>query len=213
MSKYQYSYVDLKYVIEDPDEYIIPECQEACKLFWDKNIETFMVSNNDDTSLYVLLSDLSKENLEIIKNKMSTNPDNYLYSEYRGCYGIAVPGKTPEDVKKLNSLTEVFQMQDTHRYQTSEDFLSEYKTTDGEYEFDPETLEMHKKPNPALADATIEEALEKTNKKELYIPEENRVYESEMYLKWHERYKKSKEIDDMFRKRGKITGIMGKRMG
>ena len=54
-SKYNYTYVPLEYVIKEPYEYIIPECIDACKAFWDKNIETFMVSNYDADALYVLI--------------------------------------------------------------------------------------------------------------------------------------------------------------
>ena len=69
-SKYNYTYVPLEYVIKEPYEYIIPECIDACKAFWDKNIETFMVSNYDDNYLYVLIMNISKENEEIIKKLM-----------------------------------------------------------------------------------------------------------------------------------------------
>ena len=66
-TRYQYSYIELEDVISNPDEYIIPECQPACRAAWNKNIETFMVSNYDDENLYVLFANLSFENQEIFK--------------------------------------------------------------------------------------------------------------------------------------------------
>ncbi len=212
MPRYQYSYEELEKVVSNIDEYIIPECQEACKMLWDKNIETFMVSNREDNHLYVLILDLSDENMKIIEDNMKSNSDNYIYDNYRGCYGISVDGITSEDAKKLSSLTSVFKMQDTIRYKTSEEFLEEYRTTDGEYYFDEKTQRVFRKINPSLVNATLEEALEKTNKKNLYIEEEKKVYDSEFFLGWHERYKKSKAMDDMIPKEVKLFSSNKKRM-
>lgn len=46
ITKYNYPYVELEEVIFNPEEYI-------CKVLWEKNIETFVVSNNEDKHLYV----------------------------------------------------------------------------------------------------------------------------------------------------------------
>ena len=137
MSKYQYSYVDLPYVLENPEEFIIPECLDACKLLWRKNIETFMCSNYDDDNLYILVMNLSDKNLETIK-RLSEDSENYFYSHSRKCYGIKVEGRSREQVEKLNFLTEVFTMQDTKRFVSGEEFLSEYKKKGGEIYIDEE---------------------------------------------------------------------------
>ena len=42
--------------------------------------------------------------------------------------------------------------------------------------------------NPELSNITLEEALKKSDKEELYVAKENRVYDSIMYLNWHQRY-------------------------
>ena len=62
ITKYNYSYVELEEVIFNPEEYIIPQCLPTCKALWEKNIETFMVSNNEDDHLYVLLTNISEQN-------------------------------------------------------------------------------------------------------------------------------------------------------
>ena len=45
--------------------------------------------------------------------------------------------------------------------------------------------------NPELSNVTLEEALRITGNEQLYVEQENRVYESAMYLKWHQRYLES----------------------
>jgi hypothetical protein len=186
-TKYQYSYVDLEIVISNPDEYIIPECQPACKAFWQKNIETFMVSNYDDDHLYVLLFDLSEENIDIFKSLMEKD-SRYFFDYFKETYGIGTKDLNEKSTEELLSLTNVFKIQDTLRYQSPESFLEDYKRRDGEFFVDPYGVEIVRKINPSLENATLEEALEKTGKKDLYIPEENRIYESNMFLEWHKRY-------------------------
>ena len=187
MAKYQYSYVELPYVIKNPEEYIIPECLEACKSLWNKNIETFMCSNDDDNNLYILVMNLSDKNLETMKRLVEENK-NYFYSSSRNCYGIKVDDKSRNQVEKLNFLTEVFSMQDTKRFISGEDFLSNYKTTGGEVYIDEEDYSIRYRENPKLKNATLEEAIKETGKENLYIASENRVYSNELFLKWHKRY-------------------------
>ena len=47
---------------------------------------------------------------------------------------------------------------------------------------------------PERANATLQDALIQTGKTNLYIPSENRVYESQMFLDWHNRYLKEKNL-------------------
>ena len=192
-NRYQYSYVPLAEVINNPDEFIIPGCQPACRAFWDKNIETYMVSNNDDSDFYVLVCNLSSENEAIFKQKM-TEDSRYFWDSYRQTYGIEVKGMSDEAVEELVSLTSVFKIQDTVRYASVEKFLESYKCTDGEYGFDSDSGMIFRKPNPKLADATLEEALEKEGKKSLYVESEGRVYAEPIYLRWHQRYLNSLKV-------------------
>ncbi len=185
--RYQYQHVSLEYVMANPQEYIIPECLLACELLWDKNIETFMVSNYDDNHLYVLLDDLSDENLSIIKD-LSKTDSRYFWDGYRHTWGIG--GSSVQSSEELAELTNVFVLQDTNKYQTEEEFLDSYKRTGGKSTID-EYGYIVSGYNPDLANATLEEALMKTNSIDLYIPEEGRIYDSPMYLKWHNRYKDS----------------------
>lgn len=209
-TRYQYPYVELEQVMANPDEYIIPACQPACRALWNKNIETFMVSNNDDKDLYVLLANVSPENMTILKELAQHDP-RYYFDGYRNTFGIAVKGMTEDSMRELAALTEVFRVQDTVRYQSVEDFLESYKMTDGELKISEDGT-IHRSPNPALANATIQEALEKTGKGHLYVAEEGRIYESPMYLRWHQRYQQSlqdsmmADISDITPYKGNVSG-------
>lgn len=194
----------------NPDEYIIPACQPACKALWNKNIETFMVSNNDDRDLYVLLANVSPENVSILKELAQSDP-RYYFDWFRNTFGIAVKGMTEDSMRELVALTDVFRIQDTVRYQSVEDFLASYKMTDGELKIGEDGT-IHRNPNPALANATIKEALKKTGKGHLYVAEEGRIYESPMYLRWHQRYQHSlqdammADISDITPYKGNVSG-------
>ncbi len=187
--RYQYSYVDLEEVLKCPEEYIIPECLEACKQLWNKNIETFMVSNDDDSNIYVLIQNLSPNNKKIMEKLIERHPERYYYDEFRKTYGFSMPSKSKEDAEALVVLTAPFKMQDTVRFQTPEDFLDDYKRTDGEYII-TENHSIMQDINPELKDAKLEDALKATGKGNLYVQSENRVYSSETFKMWHERYLK-----------------------
>lgn len=193
---YQYSYVELEEVMKNPEEYIIPACLPACKRFWDKNIETFMVSNLDDASLYVMVDGLSFENMKIFQDLMEVDP-RYFYSTTRGVYGIRVPGTSFKDRDMLEVLTGPFQLQDvsSNRYQTSQEFLDSYRRTGGEYYTDPVSFQIGRKVNPDLADVTFETALDLSGKRELYCSSENRVYQSPLFFQWHQRYQRKKQSE------------------
>ena len=114
-------------------------------------------------------------------------------------------------MRELVALTDVFRIQDTLGYQSVEDFLASYKMTDGELKIGEDGT-IHRNPNPALANATIKEALKKTGKGHLYVAEEGRIYESPMYLRWHQRYQHSlqdammADISDITPYKGNVSG-------
>ena len=55
MPRYQYSQTPTRLVKENPEEYIIPDCLEACKILWDKGIDTVECSNfYDDVNYHVV---------------------------------------------------------------------------------------------------------------------------------------------------------------
>lgn len=194
-AQYQYMHVDTEHVIDNIEEYIIPECQQACRLLWSKNIETFMTSNYEDKDLYISFGQLSNEN-QTIFNEMSKNDKRYFFDEFRHYYGIRSKGINEESVNNLNSLTEVFLIQDVEkrRYKTADEFLAGFKCQDGSKTID-EYGHIITNTNPKLKDVSFIDALQASKSQDLYIEDEDRVYESQMYIKWHNRYIKNVELD------------------
>ena len=199
--RYEYRATDVESVIQNAEEYIIPECLEACKTLWGKNIETVMCSNyNDNTDLYIDLLDgdgLSDENRDIFIN----NEENgFTLGEEHDFPRISVPGQTPESALKLQELADKLHIQDVRncRYKSSKQFLEDYKYGDMPEEYEYEAggqgyVIVNRQYDPERVNATLQDALERTGKSGLYVPSEDRVYESQMFLDWHNRYLKSKE--------------------
>lgn len=193
-TRYQYPYIELEEVMNNPTEYIIPQCLPACRSLWGKNIETFMVSNNDDDDLYVLLTNVSPENMAVFQELQKQDP-RYLFDSYRDTIGIAVKGHDEKAMAELDALTDVFDVQDTLRFKSAEDFLESYKYTGGEMVVEDDGT-IRREKNPELANITLQEALKRSGKESLYVAGEGRVYDSPLYLKWHKRYQLSLQ-DDM----------------
>ncbi len=188
-TQYQYSYVEMEDVINNPNEYIIPQCLPACKILWNKNIETFMVSNNEDDHLYVLLTNISEDNKNLLHHLIQQD-SRYFFDHYRNTYGFKAEGIDNSAASELSTLANQLKIQDTLRFKPSEKFLSDFKMTGGKMEID-KYGHIIRQENPELSNVTLEEALRRTGKEQLYVEQENRVYESAMYLQWHQRYLKS----------------------
>lgn len=196
--QYEYTATDVAHVIKNAEEYIIPECLEACRALWDKNIETIMCSNYSvDDDLYIDLIDgdgLSDENKEIF---VVNEGSGFRLGEEHDYPRISVPGQTPESAASLRELVDKLKIQDVRssRYQSSEEFLEEFKYGDMPIEYvgadEYGYAIVDRQYDPERANATLEEALKQTGKANLYVPSEDRVYESQMFLDWHNRYLKS----------------------
>ena len=202
---YMYSATDVEDVIQNAEEYIIPECLEACKKLWSKNIETSMCANYSGSSnLFIVLpgiDSLSDENQEIFKDN---SEEGFILGEIHDNPEIVVAGRTQESVAALINLVDKLKIQDVRRrrYQTAGEFLEEYKYGDmpAEYSYsdvdergDMSVVSVVRQYDPRRIDATLQDALEQTGKASLYVPSEGRIYESQMFLDWHNRYLESKD--------------------
>ena len=124
---YQYSAVDMNFVYANPEEFIIPENLEACKLLWSKNIFTVMCNNYDNDNSWITISKLDESNQKLFEELCKSNPENFGYTW--GGVGIRVPVK-PEPGADIFSafqpLIEMFSYQDVQKdgYMTKEDFLN-----------------------------------------------------------------------------------------
>lgn len=192
MPKYQYGLTDIKYVKQNPEEYIIPDCLEACKILWSKGIDTTQCSNYEDNFRYIEIDSksLSADNYKLIyelcrkqkgfmigKNAISTTHDPRIYSDIIGV----------EAANELCNLANMLLLQDTNKYVTTDEYLDYYKRLGGELKVLPNG-NVQSDYNPEKKNATLSEALTYYNEWNLYVEEENRIYESEYDLDWHLHY-------------------------
>ena len=213
---FNYSYVDMEEVASNIDEYIIPECQEACKMLWNKNIFTFMCSNRDDgDNKYIMVSSLSEENEALFKALMERYPSYYNYDGiFRHAYSINVHANPDRASELLKKLTTPFQMQDVQEgFQTVEDFLIDRFGI-------CRTVEKDKSPQPQMEDfenpleyldaldewavsvgsgdevvfdeskmtKSVEEYLQEAGVSDLYDADQKVVYKSKFYMDAHKKY-------------------------
>ena len=226
-TQYHYSYVGMEEVMRNPDEYIIPELQTACKKLWSMNIFTFMCSDrNDGGHSYILLEKLSDENQAIFDEIRKEHPKNFIFSQYRNCYGIDFNTENlseQEISEKFEKAISCFKQQDIQKpfYITREQFLLDCgcysEVPNPKFVEDPGPMPIGtdlkaldewfaKVDQPKMLkvfDETkvvkpIEEYLKEKNIT-TYDPKTQRIYQSEFFLKRHLDYveKSSHSEDEM----------------
>lgn len=126
--KYGYGKVDMLEVMNNIDEYIIPENREACKLLWSKNIFTIMCNNYDNDESWITLSKLSEENQNIF-DEFSKSDKRFGYTF--GGIGLIIPVKPCKGVdtyKDFKELIDKFKYQDVQSdgCMTLEEFMIYY---------------------------------------------------------------------------------------
>ncbi len=112
---YGYSEVDMRFVYDDPEEYIIPENLEACKLLWSKNIFTKMCNNYDNVFSWITLKCLSSEN-QALFDELSLEDERF--GTTWGGIGFRipiVPGKGNDTFEAFKELIDLFLMQDVQK--------------------------------------------------------------------------------------------------
>ena len=211
---FNYSYVPIHYVVQNEDEYIIPENQEACHLLWDKNIFTFMSSNREDGDYkYIQLGPLSEENQEIMRKLVESCPEHYTFSSFRNTFQIELTTSSREKASEiLKTLTKPFVMQDVlegfmskeeflmthfHMYRTiplntpecpsmdDYDDIPSYLAALDEWTDTPKTEQVF---DETKMEKTFEEYLAEAGATDLYDPEKEIVYIDKFYMDAHKKY-------------------------
>ena len=140
---YQYSIIDMQLVMNDPEEFIIPENLEACKLLWSKNIFTKMCNNYDNEFSWITISQFSPEN-QALFDELSLG-DKRFGLTYGGIgFKIPiVPGKGNDTYEAFKELIDLFAVQDVQKdgCMTAEDFMI-YYTDCYKMEYTPEYREL-----------------------------------------------------------------------
>ena len=126
VNNFNYAGLSIDKIINNPDEYIVPECLEACKKFWNMNIFTASCSNRREykdkygnIKKYIMVSHLSDENRKIFEDLIESNPNNYVKKtiadvEYYAIYILSKDNIQDRDLEsqKLLDLVSPFKMQD-----------------------------------------------------------------------------------------------------
>ena len=222
--KYQYIPCEMDCVESDPEEYIIPECLEACKILWNKNIFTIMCSNNEDNgNTWIAMHTLSAENQEILNTIKLEN----VVVDYCGATTLLIKKEGNEAKELLNKYAEMFVIQDIPYGYTSIDeilmdkFSLKKEIENPNYEYmvpktwDDETSEYlayqdYLDSNKSKKTIEIFDPTAMKKSKEEYIKElglenlcdfvTNKVYNNEYYYNKHckyKKYKKDKKIIDI----------------
>ena len=194
-TRYQYMPTSIEDVMKNPEQYIIPECMECCKILWSKGIDTYQCGNYDDALGlgfwvevdYDTLSDENKKKLE----EISKNDSRVYFAE--GLQGQHTYRMRVERVNNPNASDELSEiarnllLQDTCLFTIDEDLLDQYKKVGGEYKID-ETGNAYCDYNPERVDATLYDALKSIEHPELYVAKEGRLYHSQHALNVHKNY-------------------------
>lgn len=189
MEKYEFSSVDMKYVLENPELYIIPECLKICRVLWSKGIDTVQCSNYDkkETTYWIEIDDrtLSEENRKYIFNMLdSKNP--HFGEDIRFHHPVISAERTENGLSILENIANEFAIQDTSEFKTDEKILNEYRKKDGSFYFDDFGY-IDRNINPERANATIEDALAELDLT-YYIKEEGKLFNSKHAYDVHMNY-------------------------
>lgn len=181
--RYEYVHVSMDEVIDNPEEYIIPECMDACKIFWEKGIETFMCSNYENVIFYVSINEFTLD--ENNKRILDQNSGNRFFGRDAINEMPVIRAEVPE---KLSELAKLFVLQDAMDFKTRDQILEEYKRRGHtDCEILPNGM-LRLKFNPQRVNATIEDALKDLDLK-YYDAEEGKLFGSKFAFEHHKKFK------------------------
>ena len=191
--RYEYTPAEISSVKANPEEYIIPDCLEACKILWEKGINTYQCSNYEDHNYRFIdidTSGMSEENLNFLYGKINSEAEGFTIGGLSKHPRIYVNVEGEEASKRLCELASMFSLQDTAEYRTVEEYLEHYRRNAGQPDHytDIGNGMLLLDENPEFANATLSEALTANNDWDLYIEEEGRVYRSQEALQFHLQY-------------------------
>lgn len=203
-ARYNHMPTNMEHVVENAEEYIIPENLPACKSLWGKNIDTVQCSNYDDKDrLSIDLGQLSDENMSILQEMIEHGIPGYSITTNitSGQNTIAIAAKTPQGLQKLVESFVLQDVQEGEGYTDASQYLAEFRKLPDGISIGPNEdgwyvdiygnvgILPEGQGNP---NATLEQALAARGDEHLYIPEEGRVYASDFRLEQHKRFLEQK---------------------
>lgn len=206
---------DMEFVEANPEKFIMPECLPACKVLWEKNIYTYMVSDSVDFEAWIELEAraLSPENLEYLLS-LESQGVHIVKGYHSGTiqFGVGCFGEKAQ--RLLLDIANGFKMQDVQKgfglgYLDLRDGLMAAGCTkevpNPDY-VDPMTVPENERwklllgeeaePTITVFDETkVQEPIEKNFEGTgmVFNLEEERVYRSEYHYRKHLNYLKSLE--------------------
>ena len=96
----------------NPERFIMTECLPACRILWDKNIYTFMVSDaqNEEAWIELFADGLSDDNKEYLVNLEEKGVHIFSYHQGTISFGVGCFGEKAQ--QKLIEIANGFEMQD-----------------------------------------------------------------------------------------------------
>ena len=196
---YQYSKVDMQFVVDNIDEYIIPENQEACKLLWSKNIFTIMCNNYENEESWITIGGLDESNQKLF-DEMALKDSRFGNTwGGRGIKVPIVPVPGADAFSAFKPLIEMFAMQDVQKegYMTKEEFLT-YRCDCFKMIPNPDYIEIQQ---PVMGED--EEPLEFMKRWDEYmyhtmIPREVRTFDESKMTKTFDEYLQESEFADFY---------------
>lgn len=129
------SFLPLETVIQKPEKYIIPECREACRQLWLKNIFTVSCSTRREWPIrYIFISTLSDENKKLFEDYHNLHPQNYCLREHNGktFYGISLYDKISDidtvSSKLINLISSLEKQNVLEGFLSLKDYFKKYMT-------------------------------------------------------------------------------------
>lgn len=129
MGKYSYVSMPIKEVMENMEEFIIPENIRIIEYLWDKNILTTQTNNYEDSFSWISIGELSEENSEIfwrLVNEMLVLDEKMApkFTTYKGISVPIVPG-TKDPFEEFKPLIDLLKPQDVQKdgYMTVDEFF------------------------------------------------------------------------------------------
>lgn len=209
LRNFNYPGLSIHNIINNPDEYIIPECIEACKKLWNMNIFTVSCSNRsekkDENGIikkYIMVRHLSSKNQQIFEQLALSKPINYriLTRQNIKYYIIVIISKDiveDRDIEaiKLLNLTKPFKMQDClEGYIPVKDY---YIKNIRNYPYSTENYPISVSESEIVA--SVKKYLTAFGILYLLDLDRNVVYENQFYKDAHQKYlkelKKSKNLE------------------
>ena len=173
-------HTDISLVVERPDLYLKPVCVSVCNSLWSKNIETYS-SGIKNNKLFVSMINLSEANMKVF---IEASKYDKRFMIIDGLYYLIVDGNSYEHQNELILLTNFFEIQDVvNRSISEEEYLYKYRRSKSKI-----IIHEDGSKESCINNDSLYEALAKENKLDCYVSSENCVYDSTLFLKWHNRY-------------------------